>query len=108
MAETQQIITTDAANQEAEEDKNETAVENVEEGTTNPGEEENVEEAAKKAHEERLDKIDKLEKEISKECKAQYAHWKKTATAAMKNKGLRDFERCKHSEEFKREEMKFM
>ena len=81
-------------------------MENVEEGTTDLGEEEKA--AAKRAHEERIEKIDKLEKEISKECKAQYAHWKKTATAAMKNKGLEDFERCKHSEEFKREEMKFM
>ena len=106
MAETQQIITTGAPNQEAEEDKNETAVEIDQEGTTDLGEEEKA--AAKTAHEARIEKIDKLEKEISKECKAQYAHWKKTATAAMKNKGLEDFERCKHSEEFKREEMKFM
>ena len=56
----------------------------------------------------RLNDIEKINEKISSVCKKQYERWKNTATSTEKNQGIRDFEKMKRDEEFKRNEMRVM
>lgn len=56
----------------------------------------------------RVIEIEKINEKISSVCKKQYERWKNTATSTEKNQGIRDFEKMKRDEEFKRNEMRVM